>query len=230
MAERYAHGGPVLVLAPHADDESLGCGGLLADTWRSGGNAHVACVTDGAASHPGSRAHPAETLAALRRAELRHAVAILGGDAADVTFLDFPDAATDAVHGPGQDLTRAIGAVVDRIAPGVLLAPSPLDRHCDHVTTARAARRVVTGRPGTALWFYPVWSAWAARGTAIPRPAGTRSIRRPCRRFARKRAAIAAHRSQRGEVVRDDPGGFSMPPGFADWFAYRPETFFVVPS
>jgi len=224
MDDPVLTGGPVLVLAPHPDDESLGCGGLLADVWRSGGRAHVVCVTDGAASHPGSRSHPAPVLADLRRAELALAVEALGGAASDVTWLGFPDAGTHLVD--RQVLTAAIGAAVDAVQPGVLLAPSPLDPHCDHEATADAARQVAAARPGLAFCYYPVWSAWVARPGRTPAPATTRAVARDHRHRDAKRAAIAAHRSQTGEVVRDDPGGFVMPEGFADWFAERPETYF----
>jgi LmbE family N-acetylglucosaminyl deacetylase len=224
MDDVLSTGGPVVVLAPHPDDESLGGGGLLADVWRRGGEAHVVCVTDGAASHPASLTHPAPALAALRRRELERAIGILGGDGSRLTWLGFPDAATHRV--PRPRLTEAIGSVVDAIRPGILLAPSPLDPHCDHETTADAARELATARPGLALWFYPVWSAWNARSGPLPAPEGTRVTHRDHRNRAVKRAAIAAHRSQRGLVVHDDPEGFAMPPGFAAWFAERPETYF----
>ena len=50
-ADALLGGRPLLVLAPHPDDESLGCGALLAHGL-AGPGAHVACLTDGAASHP----------------------------------------------------------------------------------------------------------------------------------------------------------------------------------
>ncbi len=46
---------PIVVLAPHPDDESLGCGALLAAAF-AGKGARVVCLTDGSGSHPGSRA------------------------------------------------------------------------------------------------------------------------------------------------------------------------------
>ena len=56
-------GGGALVLAPHPDDESLGTGGLIAACVAEGRRVHVAVVSDGAASHPGSRAWPPARLA-----------------------------------------------------------------------------------------------------------------------------------------------------------------------
>lgn len=120
--------------------------------------------------------------------------------------------------------------MVDEVRPTILLAPSPLDSHCDHETTALAARAVAANRPGVRLLRYLVWSAWNARMTDPPVPDGSVTLTRRHPHRTLKRAAIEAHRSQRGEVVQDDPGGFTMPPGFAAWFADRPETYFRAAS
>ncbi|UWQ19968.1 PIG-L deacetylase family protein [Jannaschia sp. W003] len=228
MDELHVAPAPVLVLAPHADDESLGCGLLLSEIWRGGGAAHVACLTDGAASHPNSRSHPPARMARLREEEMARAVGLLGGTPGDVTFLGLPDAALHRVHGPGADLARDVTALVDRLDAGTLVAPSPLDPHCDHEAGALAARAVAAGRPGLRLLFYPVWSRWTAPGRVAPVPAGTRPFRWSRGRRHDKRAAIYAHASQMGRVVRDDPDGFAMPEGFAEAFVDAPETFFEV--
>ena len=104
--------------------------------------------------------------------------------------------------------------------------PSPLDPHCDHEAVAAAARRVAGDRPRLRVLFYPVWSRWTAPGRRAPVPTGTRALgwARGCRDA--KRAAILAHASQRGAVVRDDPDGFAMPEGFAAHFAATPEIYF----
>ena len=86
----------LLVLAPHPDDESLGCGAVLAQVFAqrgSGRKAHIICLTDGAASHPQSLAVPADRLAAIRQTELVAAVEQLGGNASDISFMGAPDGA-----------------------------------------------------------------------------------------------------------------------------------------
>ena len=211
---------PLLVLAPHPDDESLGCGLVLAERWRRGLAAHVACLTDGGASHPGSRAWPRARLAALRRRELREAIALLGGaPARDLTCLGHPDA---ALASRGAALDAALLALVDRLGAEMLLAPSHEDPHCDHVAAAEAAGRLAARRPRLRLWHYPVWSRWSEWEAG--RDVAGHRLDLPARRAA-KRAAIAAHRSQMGLVVTDDPGGFAMPEGFAARFAAEGEVF-----
>ena len=70
--------GTALILAPHPDDESLGCGGLIASCCAAGRPPLVALLTDGSGSHPHSMRYPPERLASVREAEARHAVSILG--------------------------------------------------------------------------------------------------------------------------------------------------------
>ena len=213
---------PVLVLAPHPDDESLGCGLLLAERWRTGRPVHVACLTDGSASHR-SAAWPPGRLSALRRAELERSVLHLGGDPArDLTWMGYPDAALHRLHGPGDDLARRVAALAHRLGAGTLVAASADDPHCDHLAGAQAARAVAALRPRLALWSYPVWSRWHAWTGG--REACGHLLELPARRAA-KRAAIAEHRSQMGLVVRDDPDGFVMPAGFASRFADAPEIY-----
>ncbi len=53
---------PFVVVAPHPDDESLACGGLIADACRQGLRGKVVIVSDGVGSHPNSRAYPPDRL------------------------------------------------------------------------------------------------------------------------------------------------------------------------
>src|SRR5271165_3026576 len=91
LDERLGAGG-LVVVAPHPDDESLACGGLIAEACAEGRPARVVVVSDGAGSHPASKAYPKMRLRDLREAEARRAIAELGLDPdRDIEFLSLPD-------------------------------------------------------------------------------------------------------------------------------------------
>src|SRR6202044_4049231 len=68
----------ILVVAPHPDDESLGCGGLISLSAQAGSSVYIGFVTDGAASHRNSTAWSPVRLAAQREQEASRALACLG--------------------------------------------------------------------------------------------------------------------------------------------------------
>jgi len=205
--------GGATVLAPHPDDESLGCGGLLAAMAAAGRDARVVVMSDGAGSHPNSRTHPIDVLRALRREEAIEATEELG--VPPPVFLNLPDGDVPA---DGARLERAVARVLEAASgTGTLVATIDLDPHRDHVATwaiARAAAR----RGGLRLLGYPVWSwrhLYPAMAPVAPAdvagpPRGVRLDVAP--HLAEKRRAVAAHRSQVTRLIADDPGGFILTP------------------
>ncbi|MGQ9456177.1 MAG: PIG-L deacetylase family protein [Armatimonadota bacterium] len=96
----------VVVVAPHCDDETLGCGGLLATAKRNGARVRVVIVTNGDGYRIGLvrrygkiRVTPAMCIkyAYDRQKETLKALKILGIDAGDVTFLGYPDRGISAL-------------------------------------------------------------------------------------------------------------------------------------
>lgn len=55
-------GARAVIVAPHPDDEILGCGGVLQLLHAAGRSLLLISITDGTASHPGSSAWPPERL------------------------------------------------------------------------------------------------------------------------------------------------------------------------
>jgi len=207
--------GRFLVLAPHPDDESLGCGGIIAEACARGRPPVVAILTDGAASHPNSRDWPPARLAARRAQEARRAVACLGLPAECLVLLGAPDG--DAPHGGVAAVAIAVRLAVLAAGCDAILTCWRHDPHGDHVAACRIARDAAEFM-GAAVWEYPVW------GWTLPRdmelPADDRYVRRLAigTRLAAKRRAIAAHETQHGSVVTDDPEGFVLPPDFLALF------------
>jgi LmbE family N-acetylglucosaminyl deacetylase len=199
---------PFVVVAPHPDDESLGCGGLIADACRQGVREKVVIVSDGAGSHPNSKAYPPERLTALREVEARQAGAELGLRPEEKHFLRLPDR---FVPYEGEEAERAIKVIADcvrEIGAGSLFVSWRHDPHCDHEASYRIAREVQRRVGKVKLFEYVVWRHTLPPSTKVdPIRSGFR-ISIDHEAMEKKRRAIAAHRSQTTAVIDDDPGGF----------------------
>jgi LmbE family N-acetylglucosaminyl deacetylase len=212
-----------LILAPHPDDESLGCGGLIAACCRAGILPHVAILTDGAASHPGSATCPPALLAATREAETRTALGILGLPPGHIVFLRFPD--TGMPRG-GDAYEAAVAALAARCTvQNIVIGPWGEDRHCDHEAGAIFARAVAKAANVPVL-TYPVWGWLRDPAQKLP-PQRIEGFRLDIAAFLTvKRRAIAAHATQYGKVIRDSPQGFRLPLALLAIFARPYEVFF----
>ncbi len=202
-------GKPVLVLAPHPDDEVLGCAGLILQSLNAGLLPSVTIVTDGSGSHPNSLKYPPPTLKNLRQAEARHAAACLGLPQCRLHFLSCRD--TAAPHeGPAFD--QAVAAIVAHaVASGcaTICAPWRMDPHCDHLATHKLAAEAAR-RGGLRHLSYPVWG-WVLPGDQDLGPLHISGCRLSIGHLLdRKRLALQAHASQLGRVVDDDPTGFQL--------------------
>jgi LmbE family N-acetylglucosaminyl deacetylase len=224
-AEAIVGRGRTLILAPHPDDESLGCGGLIAACCAVGRPPLVAILTDGTGSHPNSRAYPPERLRAVRMQEARDAVAHLGLSEERLVFLDQPDTAA-AHEGPAFDaLVDTLTARLRRDpACTTLLAPWRFDPHCDHEAAAKLGAQVAD-RCGVRSVAYPVWGWTLPRDQSIPAPVTPGWRLDIADDLPAKRHAIQAHRSQYGGLIADDPTGFQLPPGLLAVFDTQFETF-----
>ncbi len=198
---------PVLVVSPHPDDESLGCGGLIALLRREGSTVRVVMVTDGSGSHPNSPSWPAARLAALRRDETLAALHILGVAEAEVSFWMLPDRFAPMPGDPGFDAAVARAqAELSEFAPATLVIPSHCDAHGDHRAASEIWRRATAGMACVPrILEYVVWPSGDLPDETRRRELDISGV------LARKTAAVAAHRSQHGGVVTDDPEGFCLP-------------------
>jgi len=217
-----------LVVAPHPDDESLGCGGLIAALSEVGATLGVLFVTDGGASHPRSRAWPRPRLAMRRAEEAATALAALGAAGAARLHLDLPDAGIE----PGDPAWRAAltgaTAFVAAIRPEIVLAPWRRDPHCDH-RHAHALTREVLARGGCEprLLEYAIWLDELGAPEDRPQPGEVDVVSldiAPWR--VHKRIAVAAHRSQLGQIVDDDPDGFALSARTVTRLTSGPEIYF----
>ena len=141
----------ILIISPHQDDETLGCGGFI-QRFGPSRCIQVAFITDGR-----GRPHRTElarlALAAERKREARAVCAALHIEAP--LFLDFEDGTTLEHHA----LTQALEKLVDDFRPDLIMAPFGTDSHPDHIAATRALAAVsVESLRETQLLLYQVHS------------------------------------------------------------------------
>jgi LmbE family N-acetylglucosaminyl deacetylase len=146
----------LLVVVAHPDDETFGCGSVIADAAAGGAQVTVCCATRGERGEvaPGQRLEG--SLGELRVRELQDAGGLLGVD--DFVLLDFVDSgmsgeapAGTLFGAPFESVVAAIGAVLERVDPDVVVTLDATggDGHRDHArigeATTEAVRRAATG-------------------------------------------------------------------------------------
>jgi len=115
----------VLVLAPHPDDETIGCGGSLAIHTRAGDPVKVVFLTNGAAGDS-SGGFRRDQYVNIREQEAKNACGCLG-----VTDLEFWAYDDRSLAGSRGALRRLID-LLEVFRPDIVYAPSPLEFHPDH--------------------------------------------------------------------------------------------------
>jgi LmbE family N-acetylglucosaminyl deacetylase len=205
--------GPTLVIAPHADDESLGCGGTIALLRQIGVPVYVLLVSDGSMSHPNSKKYPAPKLMQLREKELLAAVEILGVPADNAHFTRLKDSLVPHQNHAGfNEAVQAIAEIITGIRPQSILLPWRRDPHPDHRATWQLVKKAIeaTALPCRIL-EYLVW-LWERADTQDLPLAGEMNTRKiditPV--LKQKHRAIAAHLSQTTTLIDDDPQGFTL--------------------
>ncbi|HVO01284.1 MAG TPA: PIG-L family deacetylase [Candidatus Cybelea sp.] len=184
----------VLVLAPHPDDESIGCGGTLARWRRAGRAAKVLFLTDGRLGSRSLRAmpehDPRRMEAEQRLIETRRQEAKLALQALAVEEFAFADAPDGELWRHVEPVARAIARAIEEDRPDLILLPFLTDRHTDHVAAGAcllsALRQISsTQLGGLTCAGYEVWS-----------PIQANTVVDITETIEQKKAAIRVYRSQ----------------------------------
>jgi LmbE family N-acetylglucosaminyl deacetylase len=144
---------PAIVIAPHQDDETLGCGATIAAKTAAGAPVTIVFMTDGATSH--AKFIDPNELRALRRQEAIDAAGVLGVSSGDVHFLDFPDGNLTGCKDAAVQALRQV--LLEHPAEQVFI-PYGRDRLADHVATHEIFHQSVDGSARHfSVFEYPVW-------------------------------------------------------------------------
>ncbi|HEY4246550.1 MAG TPA: PIG-L family deacetylase [Lacunisphaera sp.] len=219
---------PVVILAPHQDDETLACGSFIARKRHEGHEVHIVFLTDGGASHPGNSSLPPHELIALRRREAMAALEVLVVDPACVHFCDEPDGTLNALSRASRHaLTARLACLFGEIQPGRLFVPCSPDGSSEHDPVLGFAQEALTmAGIQSEIWQYPVWCWWnpVLLMTNIFKRGEIHRLKGEDY-HALKQKALSCYRSQ---VEPISPTGFPPLPAELKEFCLRdPEYFFV---
>jgi len=143
----------VAVVAPHFDDEVLGCGGVIIDLVARGVDVHLLYMTDGSKSHN----HLLPEIARVRAEEARAVARHLQVPTERVIMLDYEEG--ELASFVDEAVTR-IGTYLQGHGIDTVFGPYGKGEHPDHSTTSEIVRRAIDGNaPSVDLYEYPVW-AW----------------------------------------------------------------------
>lgn len=141
--ERENERSTVVVIAPHPDDEVLGCGGTLYKHAQAGNEVLLYVLTDGSKFLDGNK----------RKEECVRVSKILG--ISRVEFLDFPDGELK------NHIPSLKSALEERIKDfQKVYAPHPLDHHPDHIATSLAVISIFEEKPSFELHLYGVYNTF----------------------------------------------------------------------
>lgn len=220
---------PIVIVAPHPDDETLGCGGAIAQLTARGHDVRVLVITDGTQSHPNSQKFSAAVLKGIREQETTAAMSTLGVDQRTITFLGVKDGSVP------QMASAEFVRVQERccrylrdVVPGTIFLPWRYDPHPDHRATWQIIQAAVL-ETGRAVRYieYPIWdwdSTQQKQLSGVGAVLGWRLDMTAV--LEQKRRAIALYRSQLGDLIDDDPEGFSLTPEMLKNFTQPWEVFF----
>jgi N-acetyl-1-D-myo-inositol-2-amino-2-deoxy-alpha-D-glucopyranoside deacetylase len=135
----------LLVVVAHPDDESFGCGSVLARAADRGDETFVLCATRGEA---GSSRVDTDDVGAVREAELRAAADLL--EVSSVRLLDHSDSGMDGPPSPGAlvsadpvHVAAEVRAFIDEVRPDVVVTLDASDGHRDHAAIRDATLAAV---------------------------------------------------------------------------------------
>ena len=160
----------LLVIAPHSDDEILGCGGLISKVKKEGGKVYVLIFNLGFEKDDTKESQE------KRKNEVQEAMNVLKVDNYHLVH-DQPDNNRDLDAEPLHSLIEVIESTsnvsLEKIAPTIVAIPTVFSHHQDHVHVHRAciaALRPISTPISKIVLSYeaPEHSRWSASGVFEP--------------------------------------------------------------
>ncbi|SFH80454.1 PIG-L deacetylase family protein [Halpernia frigidisoli] len=219
--------GTTLIVAPHADDESLGCGGVISLLGKYHQEVYILLLSDGTLSHPNSKEYPAEKLRDLRENELVSAANHLNVNTDHIIFCRHKDRnVPNKLHPNFDEEVQKISKFLLQLKPKSIFVPWRRDPHPDH----RAAFELITAANNinATIYEYPIWLKELGENDDSPKSEEVMPFRINISSvLSQKQSAIACHQSQISDLISDDEAGFRLSKEMLEQFNVPYETFFI---
>lgn len=217
-----------LIIAPHPDDEVLGCGGLIALKRDLGMAVNVIFITDGGASHGWHSRYKSDEIVAIRQQEALNALSILGVNESSVHFLNRQDGKLKYVSDTyRQEIIEQLTALIRSINPTEVYVTHYKDRNADHEATCEMTKAAIAASElNLELFQYPIslfWKTLLLRDVKLSELKGAYRLSISAV-LKKKQQAIEAYPSQYLPI--DEKSGTALPYGFMERFLVPYEVFF----
>lgn len=217
-----------MIFAPHQDDESFGCGGVIALKRKQDVPVKVVFITDGGGSHSDNPRVTRQEIIQIRRQEALTALTILGVEAENIHFLNKWDGALYKMDTVEREETIAqIAQLIRTFQPQELYVTHNNDHSKDHEISYELVKAAVdVAEIEVDLWQYAIWLLWK------PLLLGNLKILELTGAYrlgihpvqSQKKQAIETYKSQYLPI--DSDSSPVLPPGFLWRFLLPYEIFF----
>ena len=148
-----------VIIAPHPDDEVIGCAGLIQDLVERGTPPHVIILTGGEGSHRGCCNTSAEEIIAARHQLTLKAAITLGLPEFHIHCLSYPDGGVAMEHPE----TERLRELLTQLSPKSLFVPHRGEGWSDHLQAAEITKALMAEKKAVIyeycvwMWYYNVW-------------------------------------------------------------------------
>ncbi len=159
-----------MVFSPHQDDETFGCGGMIAYKCEQEIPVIVVFLTDGQGAGVSDSAN---TLVQTRQQEAVTALGILGVKSSEIHFLAKPDGSLQNLKPEDRQKTISqVSALIRYYQPEEIYVPHHKDCHSDHEATYQLVKTAMSDEKLLGIYAqnqitvellqYPIWLFWRA--------------------------------------------------------------------
>lgn len=150
----------IVVIAPHPDDEVMGCAGLIQALVERGTPPHVIILTGGEGSHRPCCKISEDRIITERRHFALSTAALLGIPKSNIHFLAYPD---EHIAFECSE-TKVLKELIEKLSPEAILVPHWGEVMPDHIQTAEIIKNLMINKNVSIyeycvwMWYFNVWN------------------------------------------------------------------------